>query len=183
MLVFSFFKSKSNVPINSKNNKTSNFDINVTSSFPFVKTINEDMIAGNCFISNLNLTSLKPFIQKYIDTKSTKLSGVLEYVQLSAEEKDGKNNIVLNTNFKNLVYDREGWENYIVAKGDNILNANVSLIDNIIEFNSVKFKADKVNFKTDGSFKFGKKREIDMNFELVNSKAENSSDIFRTRME
>ena len=159
--------------INSKNQKTSNFDIDVSTSFPFDKKINADLIAGNCFVSNLDLKQLKPFIQKYIDKKSTKLAGVFEYIQLSAEDKDGKNNIILNTNFKDVVYDREGWENYIVAKGDNILNANVSLIDNIIEFNSVKFKANKVNFKTDGSFKFGKKREIDMNFELINSKAEN----------
>ncbi len=159
--------------INSKNQKTSKFDVKIASSFPFNKSINENLIAGSCFVSNLNLTQLKPFVQKYIDKKSTKFAGVFDYIQLTAEEKNGKNNIILNTNFKNVVYDREGWENYIVAKGDNILNANFSLLDNVIDFNSVKFKADKVNFKTDGSFKFGKKREIDMNFELLNSKAEN----------
>ena len=159
--------------INNKNQKTTNLDINITTSFPFNKKINEKLIAGNCFISNLNLAPLKPFIQKYFDAKTTKLSGDIDYIQLSAEEKDNKNNIILNTNFKNLVYDREGWENYIVAKGDNVLNTNFNLFENIIDFNSAKFKANKVNFKADGSFKFGKKREIDMNFELINSKAEN----------
>ena len=159
--------------INNKNQKTSNFDMNIATSYPFDKKINADLISGNCFISNLDLKPLKPFIQKYIDTKSTKLAGVFDYIQISAEEKDAKTNIILNTNFKDVVYDREGWANYIVAKGDNILNTNFSLFDNVIDFNSAKFKANKVNFKANGSFKFGKKREIDMNFELIDSKAEN----------
>ena len=159
--------------INSKNNTTTNLDINIATSYPFIKTINENLISGDCFISNLHLAPIKPFIQSYIDAKTTKLSGDVEYIQISAEEKNNKNNIILNTRFKNLVYDREGWENYIIAKGENILNTNINLFGKTIEFNSAKFKADKVNFKADGSFTFGKKREIDMNFELINSKAEN----------
>ena len=157
------------------NDNVSDFDINLQTKYPFsLNNFNEENIIGTCFIYNLNLKSILPFIQYYINQDVSKLEGVIDFIQLSAIETDDKQNkIVLNTKFNNLVFDKKGWENYIIANGANKFDTNFILKDNTIKIDSLNFKADKVNIKSNGSITIEQKPTLDIEVQVSDSKAEN----------
>lgn len=158
-------------------NKSSDFDINLTTKFPFEKNIDKNFINGNVIAYNIDLDLLKPFIQRYFDTNLTKFGGFIDFVQLCAEENNENNRIILNTTFNNLIYDRAGWENYVSAKGTNKINANVNLLKKFIDINTFSYTADKVNIKANGSINLKNKPELDLHTEIINSRAENIASI------
>ena len=160
------------------NGEESDFDINLNLGYPLKKELGTNIIDGNFIAYNVDLALFKPFIQKYFDTNMRQLDGIIEYIQLSAEKNDSnKNQIVLNTTFNNLIYDRNGWENFVVANGTNKINTNIELSKDTIEINLFKFIADKVNIKADGKVLFKDKPDLDLNIEVTNSRAENIASI------
>ena len=160
------------------NGETSDFDINFKLEYPFKKELGANTIDGNFIAYNVVLGLLYPFIQKYLDENLRKLDGVIEYIQISAEKNnENKNQIVVNTTFNNLIYDRQGWENHVIANGTNKVNTNIELSKKTIEINLFKFTADKVNIKADGKVLLEDKPELDLNIEVMKSRAENIASI------
>ena len=156
-------------------NNQSDFDINIQTTYPFSKKdLKKNNIRGNCFIYNLNLKPLLPFLQNYINKDITNFDGIIEFIQLSATEtEDKKNNIILNTKFKDLIFNKKDWENHIIAAGENKLDTNISLNGNKILFNSLNFKAENVNINSNGTITIEKKPKLDIEVKVSDSKAEN----------
>ncbi len=156
----------------------SDFDIDIQAKYPFSKEFGENIFNGKIIAYNIDLDLFKPLIKKYIDKKLTKLSGIIDFIQLSAETNDeNKNQIIINTTFNNLIYDRQGWENYVNAKGANTVNANVELSKKLIEINTFNYSADKVDIKVDGNIDIDKKPILDLNAEITKSRTENIASI------
>ncbi len=179
-LIINSSKKDSTIEIKTKgqlktNNNYSDFDINLQTKYPFtLSNFDEENIIGTCFVYNLNLKPLLPFIQYYISQDISKLEGTIDFIQLSATEtEDKQNKIILNTKFNNLVFDKKGWENYIIANGENKFNTNFILKDNTIKIDSLNFKADKANIKSNGSITLEEKPKLDIEVQVTDSKAEN----------
>lgn len=154
--------------------KNSEFDINISALYPFPAQTDKNLVQGSIIAYNIDLGILKPFIQQYIDEKLTDLSGFIDFIQFNAQHNQKENNqIILNSTFNDLIYNRSGWENYVDAKGTNKISANVELINKLIDINSFSFNADKVNLKADGTIKIENKPELNLNAEVINSRAEN----------
>lgn len=153
----------------------SEFDVDLAAKFPITaKSMGKNPIDGNCYIYNLDLAPFAPYIQNYVDKNLTQLDGFIDYLQLSTEKNnENKNNIILNTQFQNITFNKQDWKNNITAKGENKFSTNVELYKNIIDIKSASFKADNVNIKANGKFIIDKKPDLDLNIEVINSKAEN----------
>lgn len=157
------------------NDKKTDFDINFKSNLPFKNITNIENIDGKFFIYNLNLNEISPYLQQYIDKNTKTLTGVIDYIQLSTiqEENTGKH-VIVNTLFKDVVYDRNNWKNHITANGENSFHAKLELKDKKIKADTITYKANKVNIKADGTFGIvNKKPELDINVEVKDSRAEN----------
>lgn len=155
-------------------NIPSEFDVNLQTQYQFDKNFDKDSIVGNCFIYNLNLNPLLPFVQNYINADITKLDGIIDFIQLSAtKDENKKSHIILNTMFNNIIFDKKGWKNYIIAKGENKFDTNIELYDNIIDVKSLNYKAKNVNIKSNGLIYINEKPELDIKVEVSDSKAEN----------
>lgn len=160
------------------NENASEFDIDIKYNKKSRKSKNAKPLEGHFFAYNINLEALRPIFQNYIDEKLIDLSGKIDFVQLSAEVNDeDKNQIIFNTTFNDLVYNRDGWENHIIANGINKIQANLELLNKIIEINSLSFTADKVDIKADGNVNIQKTPELDINIAVKNSRAENIASI------
>ena len=160
------------------NNQTSDFDINFIAQYPLKKELGSNVFNGKIIAYNIDLDLFKPLLQKYIDTKATQLGGVIDFIQISAEtNEENKNQIVINTKFNNLIYDRTGWENYVDAKGSNTVNANIKLEKDIIEINTFHYTANKVDIRANGNIKFEDKPVLDLTTEIIKSRAENIASI------
>ena len=177
---FNLNTEKNNLKLISKgsiiaNEKTSEFDIDLTTKFPFsIKNLNSNFINGKCYLYNVDLAPLFPYVQNYLNKEVTQLEGLVDFIQFSAEkDEDNKNKIILNTQFKDVIFNKSDWKNKIVAKGENKFDTRVELYENILDVKSLKYKADKVNIKGDGKVIFDKKPEIDLNIEVTNSRTEN----------
>ena len=158
--------------------QNSDFDVNFKAKYPFTKELGTNVLDGKIIAYNIDLDLFKPLFEKYIDTKTTKFGGLIDFIQISAETNaENKNQIVLNTTFNNLVYDRQGWENYVDAKGANTINANIELAKDLIEFNTFNYAADKVNIKANGDVKFEDKPVLNLSVEINNSRTENIASI------
>lgn len=156
------------------NENAGEFDINIDLKKLSKKKFNAKPIEGHCIAYDIDLGLLKPLIENYVDKKLTKLDGNIEYLQLSAEvNEENKNQIILNTTFDNLIYDREGWKNHIIANGTNKIKTNIDISNKLVEVNSFNFEADNVDIKADGSVNLEDKPELDININVENSKAEN----------
>ena len=157
------------------NNNISDFDINLTTNYPFTaKTLKENYIDGKCYIYNLNLSHLFPYIHNYLNKEVTQLEGLIDFIQLSSEKtEENKNKIVINTQFKDIIFNKDSWGNKIIAKGENKFDTNIELYDNVLDVKSLKYKANKVNIKGDGKVIFDNKPELDLNVEVINSRTEN----------
>jgi len=163
----------------SKQESLSDFDIDLKTKFPFIyQDFNQNTIDGECFFYNINLEPFLPFIKRYINNNITKLSGNIEYIQLSAEQdENGKNNIVFNSKFNNIIFDKSDWQNYVDAKGENKFDTNIELNNNTIDIKSLNYKADNVNIKSDGKITLDKKPILNINAEIKESRAENIASI------
>lgn len=178
---FNFFVDKKqtyNIETNGNiitDNQKSDFDIDIETKLPLsAKNLNQNAIDGKCYVYNLDLEPLASYIKDYVNSDITELNGFIDYIQLSTEKNnENKNNIIINSQFQNLIFDKQDWKNKINAKGENKLSANVELYKNVIDIKSSNFKADKVNVKTNGKFIIDKKPELDLNIEVSNSRAEN----------
>ena len=161
--------------INDKISGTSNFDINLKTKLPFnYKKFDKNSITGNCTVYNVDMNLIEPVIQKYTDNTIRKFSGYIDYLQISADsEKSEGSQISVNTKFKDLEFDLDGWENHIIANGENDVNASLELINKLIKINSFSYKADKVNVKSNGNIELKKKPVLDLNIEVKDSKTEN----------
>ncbi|MBQ3642410.1 hypothetical protein II906_10885, partial [bacterium] len=159
--------------INSNNKKISEFDVDLMFKYPFDKDLSKDTIEGKLVLYGIHLDTFKPFIEKYIDTKMTKLSGDIDFVNLTSQKEQKVTNIVLNTSFKNLVYDREDWKNYVIAKGQNDVNAKIFLEGNTISISSFKYGANNVKFNALGDVIIDKNLELHLKCFLKESRAEN----------
>lgn len=158
--------------------QTSDFEVDFQAKYPLTKELGSNVLNGKIIAYNIDLDLLKPLLEKYIDQKMTQLSGLVDFIQISAEtNEENKNQIVVNTTFNNLVYDRQGWENYVDAKGANTINANIELAENIIELNTFHYTADKIDIKANGNVQFEDKPVLDLNIEVNNSRAENIASI------
>lgn len=160
------------------NNENSDFDINIKTKFPFnSKDFNKDFLEGNCYIYNINLQPLFPLIKEYIYPQTDKLEGFIDFIQISADNSNDKNQIIINTQFNNLIFNKENWKHAVIANGQNKFDTNIELYQNIIDVKSLNYKADKINLKSDGQIKLKEKPELDINVEVNNSRAENIASI------
>ncbi len=167
-----------NGKLTTKDSKDSDFDINIKSQYPFKKELGANLINGDFIAYNIDLDLLKPYIQKYLDKGTAKLGGIIEFIQFSAEKnKSGQNQIIANTTFKNVTYDRQGWKNYVIANGTNKIDTKIELEKNKIKINSLKYTAEKINAKADGEILFKDKPVLDINVEIIKSRAENIASI------
>ena len=172
------FDKKNNIKLEAKgninaDNHISEFDVDLNAKYPIVaKSLNS--INGKCYIYNLNLKPLAPYVQNYLNKEVTQLEGLIDFIQFSTEQsEENKNKIVLNTQFKNIIFNKSDWKNKIIAKGENKFDTNIELYKNILDVKSLKYKADKVNIKGDGKVIFDTKPELDLNIEVTNSRTEN----------
>ncbi|MCD7779042.1 MAG: hypothetical protein LUH05_00005, partial [Candidatus Gastranaerophilales bacterium] len=156
------------------NDNISDFDINMKTKYPVKSNFNSDFFSGSCILYNINLKPFLPFIQSYINKDISDFEGFIDFIQISADKSDdNKINVILNTKFKNLIFNKKDWGNYINANGENKIDANVELYDNTVNFKSFNFKADNVNIKSDGSINFESTPVLNINAEVENSRAEN----------
>ncbi len=166
-----FIKTKGIVFSNNK----SEFDIDLKAKYPIsFKDFNKDDLEGSCFIYNLDLKQFLPYLK---NQNIKKLEGFIDYIQLSSSKKEEQNNLVLNTKFNNVIFDKEGWKNYIIASGENNINSAISLKDNIINIKSFSYNADKINIKANGTIELDKKPKLDIQTEVIDSRAENIASI------
>lgn len=160
------------------NNENSDFDINIKTKFPFnLKDFNKDFIDGNCYIYNINLKPLSLLIKEYIYPQTDKLEGFIDFIQVSAENSNNKNQIILNTQFNNLIFNKKNWKHAVIANGQNKFDTNIELYKNIIDVKSLNYKANKINLKSDGKITLAEKPELNINAEVNNSRAENIASI------
>ena len=151
----------------------SDFDIDLQAKYPLnINTLKKDNFEGSCFIYNLNLS---PFLAYLKSFHVSKLQGIIDYIQFTSVKNNESNELTLNTQFSNLIFDKDNWKNYIIADGKNTLNSNIILKDNNININTFDFEANNVNIKAFGSINLNnnKKPELDIKTEVINSKAEN----------
>lgn len=179
-----YIKTKGDIV--SDNNK-SEYETEITSRYPIdIKKFNKDFVKGSIYLYNIKASELLPYIN-YIDNLNiTRLDGIVEFLQLSASNSDeNENNIVVNTKFKDIVFDKSNWKNHINIKGENKINANVDLFTNTIKINSFNYNADKINISADGTIRHIEDNadknklgiETDINVEVKDSKAENIASI------
>lgn len=160
--------------ISANNQIASDLDVDLQFDFPFKKTYKADMLSGSILAYNIDLGLIEPFIKKYVDKNTKKLNGNIEYIQFSSEiDENNKNKITINTTFKDIEYDRNEWQNHIIGNGVTKLNSNIELFDNEIKINNAKLTANNVNVKSDGTIKLNKTPDLNLNIEILNTKAEN----------
>ena len=161
--------------INDKISGTSNFDINLKTKLPFnYKNFDKNSFNGNCTIYNVDMNLIEPVIQKYTENKIRKFSGYIDYIQLSADSDKSKGSqSSINTKFKDLEFDLDGWKNHIVANGENTINTSLELVEKSININTLTYKADKVNVRGNGSIILDKKPILDLSVEVKDSRTEN----------
>ena len=154
---------------------TGDFDINLSFKYPLsYENFDKNLINGTCFIYNLDLKILQPYLQKYFDNNIAAFEGFVDFIQLSAEkDENNRNQIIINTKFNNAVFDKKNWKNHIIAAGENKFNAGIALYDNIVGINSAQFKADNINISANGTITLSKKPELNINAEVKDSRAEN----------
>ena len=154
---------------------TGDFDINLSFKYPLsYENFDKNLINGTCFIYNLDLKILQPYLQKYFDNNIAAFEGFVDFIQLSAEkDENNRNQIIINTKFNNAVFDKKNWKNHIIAAGENKFNAGIALYDNIVGINSAQFKADNINISANGTITLSKKTELNINAEVKDSRAEN----------
>ena len=169
-------KLKGEILTNNKN--SSEFDIDIQYNKKSPKSRNPNKIEGHFFAYDIDLESLKPIFQNFVDEKLIDLNGKIDFIQLSAEvNEEDKNQIIFNTTFNDLVYNRDGWKNHIIANGTNKIQANVEFLNKIIEVNSLSYIANKIDIKADGEINLQKTPELDINVAVKNSRAENIASI------
>ncbi len=166
-----FIKTKGTIASNNK----SEFEIDLKVKYPIsFKDFNKDDLEGSCFIYNLDLKQFLPYLK---NQNIKKLEGFIDYIQLSSSKKEEQNSLVLNTKFNNVIFDKEGWKNYITAKGTNTINSTLSLEDNTINIKSFNYEAEGIDIKALGSIELDKKPKLDIETQITNSKAENIASI------
>lgn len=154
-------------------NIKSDFDIDLKSTFPLSKQINKDIISGNCFISNINLDVLLPFMAKFVDKNTENISGDIKYFQISTINDNGKNQVSINTLLKNIIYDRKDWLNDARIEGECKINAHIEPEKNQINVKTISLTANKIDIKALGSINFKDKTpELNITTEIKNSRAE-----------
>ncbi len=165
--------------INSENKDISDIDINFVTKFPFSKNVDENLTDGHCLIYNIDLSILQPFIKEYIDKNNTKAEGIIDFLQISAEKQKNKSvEIVINTTFKDVIYDRSDWKNYISAKNTNKINSKIELENKKININTFKYEAENVDIRADGDIDFSEKKpKLNLHTKVINSRAENIASI------
>ncbi len=157
-----------------QDNFVSPFEVNLEYKYPVnFKKIDKNIAKGECFLYRIDLSLIKPYLQKFIDEKISEFEGFAEYIQISASN----NNIILNTSFKDLKFNKTNWKNKIYAPGNNKVDANIELDSNFVKINSFNYKAENINIKADGTIKTSDKPEIDINGTVKDSKAENIASV------
>lgn len=159
------------------NNIKSDFDIDLTSTFPYSKRITPDMITGKCFIRNIDLGFIFPFFAKFIDVNTKTLSGIIDYLQISTGNDNGKKQISINALLKNFIYDRKDWSSNIHSTDDLKISTHIEPDkNNKINLKSLNINSDKIDIKAYGNIDLSKKEPvIDIIAQVKNSKIE---DIF-----
>ncbi len=157
-------------------NKKSSYDINLLTKYPIKKEeLNKTVIKGNCFIYDIDTEIFLPYLQIIFPDKNIKtLKGMIEYLQISAYENDkNTNNIVINTKFKDILFDKTDWKNNIQAKGENQLSLDAELTPDLIIINSFGYEAENIDIKALGEISLSKKPKLNLNIKVKDSKAEN----------
>ncbi len=184
-LILQFDKKGNSVNIKTKGNISSHsfssdFDIDMNTKTAFsLKDMEKNAFNGSCFIYNLDLKPLLPFLQKYVDEKISDIAGIVDYIQISTRTKDNNTNeITLNSQFNNVVFNKSNWENYIDAKGANKVNITAELSKDNINVSSFSYKADNVNIKSGGNIDLsGSTPVLDITAEVKESRTENIASI------
>lgn len=173
------FENKKKINIKTKGNIEDNknlgsYDIDLVIKYPInFKNFKNSKFDGSCLIYNLNLNSFLPYIQNYIDKNISEFEGIVEFLQLSATKgENNHNNIVISTKYKDVIFNKSNWANYIVAKGEHNVDTTIELFNKNIQVNSFKYKADGIDIKADGLINIESKPDLDINVEIKNSRAE-----------
>ncbi len=162
-----------------KQSEASTYEINLKAGYPKdYKHIGKDLINGKCILYNVDLNPIFPVVQKLTNNQIKKFGGYVDYIQFSADKTaNDKTQVSLNTQFKDVIFDKEGWENYIQANGENKVDASVDLKDDVITLNSFHYKADKVNIRSNGKILVKKNPDLDIDIEVKDSRTENIASI------
>ncbi len=164
--------------LTSNNQLVNDFDIKFTSRFPFKKEFDKNFFSGNIILYSIDLDLIKPFISCLFDKNLKQLGGFVDYLQISSSiTAEKSNNIVLNSSFKNLEYDKNNWNNHIIADGINKIDANVELKEKNINVNSLNYNAKNIDISASGDVKINDKPELDINVKVKNSRTENIASI------
>jgi len=155
------------------NTSKADFDINIKYSEPFsYKNFSENNIKGGIIIYGLDLKELSPVFERVLPDFKT-AEGLIDYIQISAEKKDGKNiQTVINTQFKDILYSQKGWKNDIYAAGENKISLKADLFDNVIAVDNFQYNAEKADVSAYGKIEIEDKPVLDINVLVKNTKTE-----------
>ena len=156
------------------NDKTSDYDINLALNITNPFKVTPEIVKGKCFLYNIDLSVLEPFVKKFIDKNTKKLSGYIDYIQISSNDDNEKNIVSLNTMFKDVSYDRVNWTNDTHINGKGEINLSVEPSKNLLNVKFLQVKADKIDVKAFGKIDFKEKLPyLDLSAEVNNSRVEN----------
>lgn len=159
--------------INAEDTKTGSFDVDLKINYPFeLKKIRKEMISGNCTLYNINLEVIKPILDKYTNNEIKKLEGLIDYIQITAQDGKDSNSISINSSINNFVFDKKGWKNYIQADGNHQIQGSIEPNKDTVKINTLTVKADEINIKSAGSIDFKETPNLDIDVEVKESRAE-----------
>lgn len=178
-LVVKFNKKGTSLRVITKGNllnggEKSDFDIDLQTGTD-IKNLEKNAIDGSCLIYNLKLKNLLPFIQKYVDMRVSQMNGVVDFLQISTSKaENGLNQITVNSQFTDVVFDKTNWKNHIEANGKHQINVTAEIGNKLINVETLGYKADKIDIKAQGSINLKDKLpELDISADVKNSRAEN----------
>ncbi len=159
--------------INTADAKTGSFDVDLKINYPIeLKKIRKEMISGNCTLYNINLEVIKPILDKYTNNEITKLEGLIDFIQITAQKEKESNRISVNSSINNFVFDKKGWKNYIQADGNHQIQSSLELEKDKVKINTLSVKADEINIKSAGNIEFKKTPNLNIDVEVKDSRAE-----------
>ena len=152
-------------------NNVSDFDIKTDLNYPInTKELENTVRDTQIHINNLTMGIFLPYLQVLADKNIKETEGIIDYLQIDS---DSENNITINTQFKDVVFNKTNWTDKIEIKGENKLNLNINLDSNQIKVNSLDYLAKRINIKSNGIIKLEEEApELDINAEIKESKAE-----------
>lgn len=157
-------------------NSKSDFDIDLKSKIPFnAKNFAKNSFKGKLNLYDIDLKSVEPFVKAYISEDITKLSGNIEKLNINFEpESKNIQKAAINAKFTDAEFDKKGWQNHIVASGENRIEISADIGEKLFNVTGFKYNAENINVESSGTVDFKEdKPALDIKLEVKNSRTEN----------